>query len=133
MTWTGTAPFQAGGSCGAGCWAAGASDVLMASAVMLVAGRYLASSGALVGAHGAPLRKVALSLGAGSGAAGYFVVRRLRGNATKCVLPQALPGLDAEGVLALGSSAEETHRAVLLAETCHQASQHFVNTVSSGL
>lgn len=55
----------------------------MASAVMLLVGRYLASSGALVGAHGAPLRKVALSLGVGCGAAGYFVVRRLRGSPTR--------------------------------------------------
>ena len=86
-------PARAHGVHGAGCWAAGASDVLMASAVMLLAGRYLASSGALVGAHGAPLRKVALSLGVGSGAAGYFVVRRLHGNAARCALPQALPGL----------------------------------------
>ncbi len=59
----------------------------MASAVMLLVGRYLASSGALVGAHGAPLRKVALGLGLACGAAGYFVVRRLRGNATRSAAP----------------------------------------------
>jgi len=63
------------------------SDVLIASAVMLLVGRYLGSSGALVGAHGAPLRKMALSLGIACGAAGCFVVRRLHGNATRCVLP----------------------------------------------
>ena len=59
----------------------------MASAVMLLVGRYLASSGALIGAHGAPLRKVALSLGVGCGASGYFVVRRLRGNPRRWVVP----------------------------------------------
>ena len=60
------------------------SDVLLATAAMLLTGRYLASSGALVGAHGAPLRKVALSLGALCGGAGYFVARRLHGNAMRC-------------------------------------------------
>ena len=63
------------------------SDVLIASGVMLLVGRYLGSSGALVGAHGAPLRKMALSLGTACGAAGCFVVRRLHGNATRSVLP----------------------------------------------
>lgn len=70
----------------------------MASGVMLLAGRYLASSGALVGAHGAPLRKVALSLGAGCGAAGYFVVRRLHGNAARWAMLM-LVRLSAAGIV----------------------------------
>ena len=72
----------------AGCWVGGASEALLAAGAMLLAGRYLAGSGALVGAHGAPLRKVALSLGAGCGAAGYFVVARLHGRPARCATQQ---------------------------------------------
>lgn len=47
---------------------------------MLWVVRLLARSRAVEGAHGAPLRKLALCLGAGCGAAGYFVMRRLGGD-----------------------------------------------------
>ena len=76
--------WVSGGNSSAGCWVGGASEALLAAGAMLLAGRYLAGSGALVGAHGAPLRKVALSLGAGCGAAGYFVVARLHGRPARC-------------------------------------------------
>lgn len=56
----------------------------MAAAVMLWVGRQMASSGTLVGAHVAPLRKIALSLGAGCGLAGYFIIRRIGGDAGRC-------------------------------------------------
>ena len=61
------------------------SGVLIAAAVMLYTARLLASSGALAGSHGAPLRKLALGLGAGCGAAGCFAVGRLGGDARRWV------------------------------------------------
>ncbi|CAL8468718.1 g8258 [Coccomyxa elongata] len=62
------------------CWAMAVSDVLVAALVMWLVGRHMAATGALVGAHGAPLRKLALGLGAGCGLAGYFVIDRLHGD-----------------------------------------------------
>jgi hypothetical protein len=67
----------------AGCWAAAVSDVAAAALAMLWTARLLARSGALAGAHAAPLRKLALCLGAGCGAAGVFIVRRLGGDARR--------------------------------------------------
>jgi len=58
----------------------------VAVAVMLLVGRHMAAAGVLVGAHGAPLRKLALGLGAGCGAAGFFVVRRLHGDARRSAI-----------------------------------------------
>ncbi len=72
--------------CAAVCWAGALSDVLVAAVVMLLVGRHMAATGALVGAHGAPLRKLALGLGAGCGAAGYFVIHRLHGDAQRSAL-----------------------------------------------
>lgn len=64
----------------AACWAMAVSDVLVAALVMWLVGRHMAATGALVGAHGAPLHKLALGLGAGCGLAGYFVIDRLHGD-----------------------------------------------------
>ena len=68
------------------CWAGALSDVLVAAAVMLLVGRRMATTGALVGAHGAPLRKLALGLGAGCGLAGCFVIHRLHGDSRRYAL-----------------------------------------------
>ncbi|KAK9914760.1 hypothetical protein WJX75_000214 [Coccomyxa subellipsoidea] len=68
------------------CWAGALSDVLVAAAVMLLVGRHMATTGALVGAHGAPLRKLALGLGAGCGLAGCFVIHRLHGDSRRWLL-----------------------------------------------
>lgn len=74
----------------AACWAGAMGDALMAAAVMLWVGRQMAAAGTLVGAHRAPLRKIALSLGAGCGLAGYFIIRRVGGNAERCDLSTAV-------------------------------------------
>lgn len=74
-----------------GCWARAASDVLAAAAVMLWVVRLLARARAVEGAHGAPLRKLALCLGAGCGAAGAFVMRRLGGDPVRRVPSSTCP------------------------------------------
>ncbi len=67
------------------CWTGAVGDALLAAAVMVVVVRQVAATGTLVGAHRAPLRKLALSLGAGCGLAGYFIVHRIGGDAGRCV------------------------------------------------
>jgi hypothetical protein len=66
------------------CWVGAVSDALIAAAVLLWVGRHVAATGTLVGAHSAPLRKITLTLGAGCGLAGYFVIGRVGGDAIRC-------------------------------------------------
>lgn len=103
------------------CWAGALSDVLVAAAVMLLVGRHIATTGALVGAHGAPLRKLALGLGAGCGLAGCFVIHRLHGDSRRYALihvrhsPDSLDKcmISAWGAISLHHSAESLKKSDL--------------------
>ena len=64
------------------CWAGAAGDLALAGAALLGGGWVVARTGLLGdGAHARPLVRIALGLGGGAGAAGFFAVSRVGGDA----------------------------------------------------